>query len=97
MYQSYALMQGGRIYTLQKLTAEGQRDNSPFRWIGYCDGQRCGLFKTKADFERFVQAEPAVFAPTHAQAAAAFRAETWGHYDGAKVLQWLHDHHGKRS
>lgn len=81
----HALMKGGRIYTLKPLL----RGTLPgFRFIGFCDGQRCGFFKTKKEFEAFVRSEPGA-APLGPHADATFRAEAFSTYEGKRLLQKL--------
>src|ERR1700694_4046931 len=80
--KTYALMHGGRIYTLLPC-----KHMPGFKWIGFCDGQRCGFFKTKRDFERVVEDEADTMGPLGPHASATFEAETWSNYDGNKILK----------
>lgn len=91
-FECYALMKGGRIYTLQPLKKD--RDcplsRSGFRYIAYCDGARCGVFKTKKAFEEFVAREPD-FESRGPFATATSRAVTWSQFEGKQILQRLED------
>lgn len=87
MHKVYALMKGGRIYTLRPLPSGSV---TGFKWMGFCDGNRCGFFKTKKDFEQFVASEPEA-GPLGPHADATFKAEAWSTYDGAKLLRQLHE------
>lgn len=87
--QCYALMNHGRIYTLQPYRDPfGKR--TEFKWVGFCDGDRCGFFKTKADFERFVEYQPAP-SPLGPHAEATFRAEARSTFEGTQALNMLRD------
>jgi hypothetical protein len=88
MEQTYALMHHGRIYTLNQNPLPHNR--KLFRWIGYCDGDRIGFFKTKADFEKFVECEPAR-APLGPHAEETFRAEAMSTFEGRQALNKLAD------
>lgn len=86
----YALMKGGRIYTLKPTAPDPLTRGKPrFAWQGYCDGVPCGFFKTKADFEAFVDREPEYLGLIGPHASAVSRAETWSTYEGHQILQAL--------
>lgn len=91
MRTSYALMQGGRIYTLNPVKHYPGEPKSPFHWRGYCDGDPCGFFKTKKDFEEFVKHEPAIFPEHTPQARASMRAQTLSTFEGNQILHKLTD------
>lgn len=91
MHQTYALMQGGRIYTLVPIN---RRDDPlfkcGFRWWGFMDGQRISCFKTKKDFETFVQAEPNDF-PNGPHAAATMNAICRSEWEGRQELKTMRE------
>jgi len=84
-HKVYALMYNGCIYTLRPTVGDLKRS---FKWVGFRDGDRCGFFKTKKDFEAFVAREPAL-SPLGPHAEASFRAETWSTFEGSRILQRL--------
>ena len=89
-----ALMKGGRIYTLTAYKEIGPdfqlRPHPHFRWKGYCDGQPCGLFRTKREFEFFVECEPES-PPFDEDCVPAMRAETWSTWEGNQILHKIID------
>lgn len=89
-----ALMKGGRIYTLEPykyLDHNFELSSHPhFRWKGYCDGQPCGLFRTKRDFELFVECEPDS-PPFNEACIPAIRAEAASTWEGNQLLHKLID------
>lgn len=44
----------GRMYTVRRVVDPFGR-KTPFRWAGYCEGERVGFFKLKRDFWRHVE------------------------------------------
>lgn len=88
--KTVALMRGGRIYTLSAWKdldfISGSVRKSPFRWQGFCDGDRCGLFRSKSDFESFVHSEPD-FPPQGPHAEATALAEHYSNYEGNRLLR----------
>jgi hypothetical protein len=97
--KSVALQKGGRIYTLKPFRdldpLTGRLRKSGHKWIGYCDGEPCGRFKTRAEFEQFVGREPDL-TPRGPHADATERAATWSTYDGSVLLQRLTDNAARR-
>src|SRR5688572_19074080 len=89
-YQTYALMRGCRIYTLQPYrTHDGRK--SPFGWkyVGYCDGDRYGFFRSKKQFEEFVAREPEYRAPLGPHPEATFQPEAMSTFEGRQLLNML--------
>lgn len=57
---------------------------------GYCDGQPCGLFRTKREFELFVECEPNS-PPFNEACIPAIRAEAASTWEGNQLLHKLID------
>ena len=92
MRKVYAFMRGGRIYTLEPLLPDPiyTKRKNPFKFIGFCDGGRCGVFQTKKEFEKFIKTQPD-FPMLQAtdQMAQALRAEWNGNYQAKELLKLL--------
>ncbi len=83
--KTFALMKGGRIYTLNPYYRE-KYENTRWKYIGYCDGQRCGAFVSKKEFEAFVDREPDL-PPMSQSFQVVSRACMWSEFDGSSILQ----------
>jgi hypothetical protein len=61
-FQVEALMRGGRIYTLHPYHGDPLRSRNdlkgPWKYVGFCDGQHWGLFRSKKQFRERVEMEP---------------------------------------
>lgn len=84
----YAIMRGHTTYSLRPWKDPWGR-KTPFRYQGFCDGQACGLFRTKADFEAFVNADTPPPVADHPQAKAAHAVEARAALEGHQLLQKL--------
>jgi hypothetical protein len=81
-------MRGGCIYTAEPINhkwTEGRLKG--FRYRGYCDGQPCGFFETKAAFEAFVACQPEFTAICHN--TDAYVAQSMSEWDGLEILAKL--------
>jgi hypothetical protein len=85
-------MKGGRIYTLQPYQIlDGHfvwKRHPHFKWKGFCDGSTCGLFRTKKEFEEFVDLEPDA-APYDPACNTAFTEERYQAWKGHEILHAL--------
>ena len=84
----FAIMRGHTTYSLRPWKDPWGR-KTPFRYQGFCDGQPCGLFRTKADFEAFVNADTPPPVADHPQAKAAHAVEARAALEGNHLLQKL--------
>ena len=83
----YALMKGGRTYTVINAW-----NHKPFRYIAFCDGNRCGAFRSKKAFEEFVANEPDFEQfDKGPQIKAAKDAEMWANFEARSILQRITD------
>ena len=89
MLKSYAFMRGGCIYTAEPINHKFTQGRlKGFRYRAYCDGQPCGYFATKRDFEAFIQSQPSTYAPgPHPD--AAYHAQAMSMWDGMTILAKL--------
>jgi hypothetical protein len=82
----YAFMRGAAIYTLKPNPLRRREDpQRAYRFLGFCDGQPIGFFRTKAEFEAFVDLEPAPV-PLGPYGEATLRAIAWSTYEGTRML-----------
>ncbi len=97
MRQTYAFMRGCRIYTLKPCHPDPLTGRKPpFRYHGFMDGETCGFFKSKKEFEAFVASEPDDFLDTnqpHVQ--ASLRAQSRSEWEGRHLLARLKETRGK--
>jgi hypothetical protein len=93
MRQEWARWHGGHVYTIQPVR-EPHHKQCGFRWVGFCDKDRCGFFRSKGDFEAFIRRQPSIIGPLGPHAQATFEAEAHSTYAGMKALELLHERCG---
>jgi hypothetical protein len=86
--KSQAYRKGGHVYTLEPCVSPDMR-SCGFKHVGYRDGERCGFFKTRKDFEEFVEHDPVILPPLGPHAEATFKAQTWANMEATIMLEKL--------
>ena len=94
-----AKTKSGRVYTLEpyyELDGHYQRKRHPhLRWKGFCDGQSTGLYRTREEWEHFVDGEPIDPIVTEDQ-YYAMREESFSTWKGNQILHSLLDNLNRR-
>lgn len=93
----YAFMRGGRIYTIMPLPKDPITGRKPFfKYRGYMDGVPCGAFRSKKEFEAFVESEPNEFLDTKQEhVRASLEAQCKSENEGRWILKRLKERNGK--
>jgi hypothetical protein len=87
--QIIATSKAGRVYTLEPYRHLDYASmqyvrHRHLKWKGLCDGQICGLFRTRKEWEQFVEMEPDAPQVTEAQYHAM--RETFSTWKGHQIL-----------